>query len=88
MENWYNFRGDLGSAPETEGVFLLADDRHNIVYVGRATNLGKELSEQPDPGNQCLRSKNIKYFAFEETPNSEAKEAQLISEHDPECNRT
>ena len=73
--------------PDTEGVYLLADDRHNVVYVGKANNLNSELSKHPDPHNPCLRSKNIKYFSFEENPNSETREAQLISEHNPECNQ-
>jgi excinuclease UvrABC nuclease subunit len=87
MATWYNFRGDLDSVPDTEGVYLLADDRHNVVYVGKANNLNSELSKHPDPHNPCLRSKNIKYFSFEENPNSETREAQLISEHNPECNQ-
>ena len=87
MTNWYNLPGDLNLVPNTEGVYLLADDHHNTVYVGRTDDLNKRLFEHPDPQNPCLRKKNIQYFAFEENPNSEARETELINEHDPECNR-
>ena len=86
MINWYNFPEDLGSVPSTKGVYLLADDHHNVAYVSQANNLNKELSKQPDSNNSCLRSKNIQYFAFEEDPNPGAREAKLISQHNPECN--
>ena len=87
MLKWYNFKEEIDMAPDTKGVYILADDRHNVVYVSAAKDLHKELSKHPDPSNQCLRQKNVQYFAFEETPNSESKETQLITEHDPECNR-
>jgi len=86
MMNWHNLPEDLKLVPDTEGVFILGDAYYNIVYVGRADNLNKRLSEQPDPQNPCLMRKDIQYFAFEENPNSEGRERELISEYNPECN--
>jgi len=88
MTNWYNFSEDLNLVPSTEGVYLLGDTYHNVVYAGRADDLRKRLSEHPDPQNSCLRRKNIEYFAFEENSNSESRETELIDKYDPECNRT
>lgn len=88
MTGWYKFPADLNVVPKTEGVYLLGDTLQEIVYAGRADNLQERLSEHPDPKNPCLRRKTIKYFAFEETSNSEDREQELINEHDPECNRT
>lgn len=88
MSEWYRFKEDLYIAPTTEGVYLLADSLQTVIYVGRADNLRKRLLEHPDPNNPCLQRKVIKYFAFEETSNSEEREQELIEEYDPECNRT
>lgn len=87
MIDWLKFPEDLNEAPNTEGVYLLGDVLQNVVYAGRANNLWERLSEHPDSQNPCLRRKNIKYFAFEETSNSEEREQELIYEYDPECNR-
>ncbi len=87
MTNWYRFREDLNIAPTTEGVYLLGDSIQIPIYVGRANNLKKRLSEHPDPDNSCLQRKKIKYFAFEENSNSKERESELIEKHDPECNR-
>ena len=88
MTNWYNFPEDRSQAPSTEGVYLLGDTLQNVVYAGRADDLRDRLSEHPDPNNPCLQIKTIKYFAFEETNDSEERERELIRDHDPECNRT
>lgn len=91
MYNWYNFPEDVDKAPSSEGVYLLSetDSEDGIIYVGRADDLQERLSEHPDPKNSCLQRKTIKYFAFEETSNSEDREQELIDEHNnPECNRT
>ena len=88
MTEWYNFPEDLNMAPTTEGVYLLGGTLQNVVYVGRTDNLRERLSEHPDPKNPCLQRKNIKYFAFEKTSNSEEREQELIDKYDPECNRT
>ncbi len=88
MTDWYNFPEDLNRAPSTEGVYLLGDTLQNVVYVGRADDLRERLSQHPDPNNSCLQRKAIKYFAFEETSNSEEREQELIDKYDPECNRT
>lgn len=87
MSNWYRFKEDLYIAPTTEGVYLLGDNSQVVIYVGRADDLQKRISEHPDPKNPCLQRKVIKYFAFEKTSNSEEEEQELIEEYDPECNR-
>jgi excinuclease UvrABC nuclease subunit len=90
MYNWYRFPEDIYKAPISEGVYLLSesDSEEGIIYVGRADDLKKRLSEHPDPANPCLQRKNIKYFAFEENSNSEEREEELIEKYDPQCNRT
>lgn len=88
MTNWYNFPDNLESAPNREGVYLLGDIFEKVIYVGRTGNLYERLSEHPDPNNPCLQRKTIKYFAFEETTDSEKREQELIEYYDPECNRT
>ncbi|MBA7653000.1 UvrABC system protein C [subsurface metagenome] len=88
MTDWYRFKEDLNVAPTTEGVYLLGNSLKKPIYVGRADNLQERLSQHPDPDNPCLQRKEIKYFAFEETSNSEEREQELIEEYDPECNRT
>lgn len=88
MTNWYNFMGDKDRAPSTEGVYLLGDTLQNVVYAGRADDIHNRLSEHPDPNNPCLWRKAIRYFAFEETHNSEEREQELIRYYNPKCNRT
>lgn len=88
MTGWYRFKEDVGLAPTSEGVYLLGDEDKDVVYAGRADNLKDRLSQHPDSDNPCLQRKNIKYFAFEVTSNSEEREDELIEEYDPECNRT
>ena len=88
MTNWYRFPADLKAVPNTEGVYQLGDALQKVVYAGRADNLQERLSKHPDPQNPCLQRKSIKYFAFEETSDSEDREQELIDKYDPECNRT
>jgi len=90
MYGWYSFPGDIDKAPSSEGVYLLSEtsSETGIIYVGRADNLRERLSEHPDPQNPCLQRKDIKYFAYEVTSDSERREGELISRYDPECNRT
>ena len=87
MSSWYRFRELFNLAPEREGVYLLGDEDQDVIYVGMAENLKDRLSQHPDPDNSCLQRKNIRYFAFEVTSNSEEREEELIEEYDPECNR-
>ncbi len=88
MISWHKFPEEINMAPNAEGVYILGDADQTPVYVGRSDNIYERLSEHPDPSNSCLQRKNIKYFAFEETYNSEQREQELIEEYDPECNRT
>ena len=87
MIYWHGFPEEVNITPNAKGVYILGDADQTPVYVGRSANLYERLSEHPDPDNYCLQKKNIKYFAFEETYNSEPRERELIEEHDPECNR-
>ena len=93
MTDWYKFPPEeLDEVPTSEGVYLLSetDSDEGIVYAGLADGEGglrQRLSQHPDPNNPCLQGKSIKYFAFEETSNSEEREQELKNEHDPECNR-
>ena len=90
MNNWYRFPGDIGNAPASEGVYLLSEtaSKNGIVYVGRADDLYQRLSQHPDPENPCLQKKDISYFAYEVTNNSENRERELISDYSPDCNHT
>ena len=90
MYNWYNFPENVNKALFSEGVYLLSetDSEDGIIYVGRADNLQERLSEHPDPENSCLQRKNINYFAYEVTDDSEKREGELIDKYDPDCNRT
>lgn len=90
MYQWHFFPGDINKSPSSEGVYLLSETNSDdgIVYVGRADDLRDRLSQHPDPQNPCLQRKNINYFAYEITYNSESREQELISKYDPECNRT
>ena len=90
MFDWKKFKEDLDDAPTSEGVYLLSEtaSEEGVVYVGRADNLYQRLSQHPDPENSCLQRKSIKFFAYEETDDSEDMEEELIEKYDPECNRT
>ena len=90
MYQWHNFPEDINNAPTSEGVYLLSEtnSEYGIVYVGRSEDLRDRLSQHPDPDNPCLKRKNINYFAYEVTSNSESRESELIRKYDPECNRT
>ena len=89
MNGWYRFKDDLSVAPELEGVYMLSESNseEGIVYIGRADGLYGRLLEHPDSNNPCLQRKVIRYFAFEETNNSEDLEKQLIDRYRPDCNR-
>lgn len=88
--NWHDFPEEVNQVPTSEGVYLLSetDSENGIVYIGRADDLRKRLSEHPDPNNPCLQRKDINYFAYEVDNDSERREEELIDEYDPECNRT
>ncbi|MBU4338995.1 GIY-YIG nuclease family protein [Patescibacteria group bacterium] len=90
MYNWYRFPEDISKAPTFEGVYLLSEtaSENGIVYVGRADDLNQRLSQHPDPENPCLQKKDISYFAYEVTNNSENREQELIDKYDPVCNHT
>lgn len=90
MYNWYRFPESISNAPASEGVYLLSEtaSENGIIYVGRADNLRERLSQHPDPNNPCLQRKNISYFAYEITNDSENREQELIDQYDPPCNRT
>ena len=89
MNGWYKFPDGVSQVPNSEGVYLLAEtaSEDGIVYAGRADKLRDRLSQHPDPNNSCLQRKNINYFAYEVTSDSETREQQLIYKYDPECNR-
>ena len=90
MTEFYRFPEDVSKAPTFEGVYLLSGtvSENGIVYIGRADDLYQRLSQHPDPENPCLQRKNISYFAYEITSNSESREQELIDKYDPDCNRT
>ncbi len=90
MYNWYSFPENIDKAPSSEGVYLLSEtsSEDGIIYVGRADDLQKRLSEHPDPQNSCLQGKDINYFAYEVTSDSERREEELIDKYNPECNHT
>lgn len=90
MTNWYKFPEDIEKASKSEGVYLLSEraSEDGVIYIGRADNLQDRLFEHPDPENPCLQRKNINYFAYEITLNSEDREQDLINRYDPDCNRT
>ena len=90
MTEFYRFPEDINNVPTSEGVYLLAEtaSENGIVYVGRADDLNQRLSQHPDPENPCLQEKNISYFAYEVTSNSESREQELTDEYEPECDRT
>ena len=87
MIYWHRFPEEINMAPNAKGVYMLGDAYQAPVYVGRSANLYERLSEHPDLNNYCLQKKDIRYFAFEETYNSEPRERELIKEYNPECNR-
>lgn len=90
MIEFYRFPENINKAPNSEGVYLLSENasESGIVYVGRADDLNQRLSQHPDQNNPCLQRKNLGYFAYEITNNSEDREQELINEHNPECNHT
>ena len=90
MTEFYRFPKDIDKAPNSEGVYLLSEtaSEKGIVYVGRADDLNQRLSQHPDPENPCLQRKNISYFAYEVTNDSEDREQELIDEYNPNCHRT
>lgn len=90
MIEWYNFPEDIEEVLTEEGVYFLSEtnSEDGIIYIGRADNLRERLSDHPDTNNLCLQRKNIKYFAYEETSDSEKREEELIGDYDPDCNRT
>jgi len=91
MNGWYRFQDQIDEAPNKEGVYLLSenssDNIYNAIYVGRANDLKERLVSHPDPANPCLQRKQINFFAFEETMNSEERERELIEDINPDCNR-
>lgn len=87
MFGWYRFPSQIDIVPRNEGVYLLANSKEDIVYVGRADNLQDRLRQHPDPKNLLLLLAGISLFAFEETNESEILEQKLIDYHRPRCNR-
>lgn len=87
MTNWYRFPDRINLAPKTAGVYLLGNQGEGVIYAGRADSIRDRLLQHPDPTNPCLQRKQITLFAYEENPNSEDRERELINRYNPECNR-
>ena len=81
---------NINYVPEIEGVYILSDNIKNIIYIGRSGNLQERLYQHLNTSDCCIR--DAKYFKYETTWNSVAREKELLEEFKrrygrlPRCN--
>jgi formate hydrogenlyase subunit 6/NADH:ubiquinone oxidoreductase subunit I len=65
----------LAQVPETGGVYQLLDRQQNVIYIKGTMNLRKDLAEQ------LTRSKQARYFVYEENPLYSMRESELLQQY-------
>lgn len=89
----FNIEQELRNLPEQPGVYIMKDQFGNIIYIGKAVNLKKRVSQYFQNKNQTLKVKsmvkNISEFEYIIT-DSELEalilECNLIKKHRPKYN--
>ncbi len=97
--NWYEYAADNVKtyAPNSGGVYILTyreQDKHIAFYVGKATDLEKQLlghlsPTESDPCVKAYLNKHGGYFSFIEIDSEEERnkiEQEQIFRLDPRCN--
>jgi len=83
---------DLDIITEKPGVYGIADAKLKMVYVGQAKNLKQRLKEHYSDEKDCIWKHAPKKFYAEIVEDGEdsrrKREAELIAEYDPPCNKT
>lgn len=78
---WYRFKEDIHSAPQLEGVYYLAGDAKNTLYIGRASNIRDAISRSPEK----ITGQSVDYFAFElnVTDSERVAREKVLKQHPP-----
>ena len=93
--DWHPFEGhDIGwHAPsDLGGVYEIADEEANVVYIGMAESLLERLGEHASGSSDqaaCIREAGGKQFRFlviEDSKERETFEGVLLNLVDPPCN--
>ena len=72
-ERWLEFNAtNVGSVPETSGVYQLLDKKKIIIYIAGAPNLREALEEK------LKKIEKARYFGYEEHPMYSMRESELI----------
>lgn len=66
---------NLGTVPETEGVYQLLDEDKNVIYIAGTVNLQRDLEEQLNMNERAC------YFGYEEDPMYTKRESELLQQH-------
>ncbi len=90
---WTLSDGMVASDKEESGVYELADDNGQVIYIGRADNIKTRMSEHVnEKDNDCIK-KNAKKYRIEYTTKHKAREKELYDEYvatygkGPSCNK-
>jgi excinuclease UvrABC nuclease subunit len=78
---WYRFKEDIHSAPQLEGVYYLAGDAKNTLYIGHASNIRDAVNRSPEK----ISGQSVAYFAFELNTNASERAAheKILKQHPP-----
>jgi hypothetical protein len=76
---WYRFKEDIHSAPQLEGVYYLAGDAKNTLYIGRASNIRDAINRSPER----IAGQAVVYFSFELNSDSSERAARekILKQH-------
>lgn len=83
-KGWIEFK-----APTTPGVYCIRDKDGNVIYVGKGKVRDRLLSHwnHENPVDQRMWSHAPATFSFELTAHPARREAELIRDLKPSCNR-
>jgi NADPH-dependent glutamate synthase beta subunit-like oxidoreductase len=74
-EKWVEFRPDsISGVPEAEGVFQLADQRKEVIFIAGTPNLRRTLLEHLSAGSEA------RYVLYEENPMFTKRESEWLQQ--------
>ena len=77
-KNWVVFDAEsVSTVPDTAGVYQLADQEKNIVYIAGVPNLRQGLEESLTSG-ESVRLEDARLFRYEEAFMYSVRESELI----------
>lgn len=90
----FDIQEELKKLPQKSGVYIMKDDKENIIYVGKAINLKNRVrqyfqasaSHSPKTRNLVLRIRSFEYIVTDTEVEALMLECNMIKKHRPKYN--